>query len=343
MTYTVGSLFAGIGGVCTGFKQAGCNIEWANEYDKHACMTYRHNFPETTLHEKDIHSIRNPSSLGNVDILTSGFPCQAFSVAGYRKGFDDHRGNLFFETARFIEEIQPKAYLLENVKNLVGHDKGNTFRVIRETMEHELGYSFLPFVLNAKKYGNIPQTRERIYVVGFKNEFKGINSCSSNFNVPEEIELTNTIHSCLINGKKDDSYYYKEGHRYYPILAETIKSKDTLYQWRRTYVRENKSNVCPTLTANMGTGGHNVPLLIDGFGVRKLTPKECVNFQGFPQEFNFPENMAKSHCYKQAGNSVVVPVVKRIADELVRVLDFKYGKTETTLAPTKSQQVLEFS
>ena len=103
-----------------------------------------------------------------------------------------------------------------------------------------------------------------------------------------------------------------------------MKSKETVYQWRRVYVRENKSNLCPTLTANMGTGGHNVPLIKDGFGIRKLTPVECTKFQGFPDSFRFPEKMANSHCYKQAGNSVVVPVIKRIADEIVRVLDLKY-------------------
>ena len=104
-----------------------------------------------------------------------------------------------------------------------------------------------------------------------------------------------------------------------------MKSEQTLYQWRRVYVRENKSNLCPTLTANMGTGGHNVPLVKDNYGYRKLTPTECTKFQGFPKAFKFPEGMADSHCYKQAGNSVVVPVIKRIADEIVRVLDIKYN------------------
>ena len=98
-------------------------------------------------------------------------------------------------------------------------------------------------------------------------------------------------------------------------------NRDTVYQWRRVYVRENKSNLCPTLTANMGAGGHNVPLIIDDYGIRKLTPKECLNFQGYPEDFNFPENMARSHCYMQAGNSVVVPVIKRIAEETRKVLE----------------------
>ena len=324
MRYTVGSLFAGIGGICLGFKQAGCKVTWANEIDEKACETYAINFPEHSLHCEDINKITNPIELGKVDIITSGFPCQAFSVAGYRKGFNDPRGNLFFETARFIKEIKPKAFLLENVKNLKGHDKGNTFKAIEEIITQDLGYSFINFVLNSKDYGNTPQTRERIYMVGFRNESKGDKKCTSNFEIPKKIQLEKSIKDVLDSEKQDEKYYYKEDHQYYPALVKEMTSKETVYQWRRVYVRENKSNLCPTLTANMGTGGHNVPLIKDGFGIRKLNPIECTKFQGFPDSFRFPEKMANSHCYKQAGNSVVVPVIKRIADEIVRVLDLKY-------------------
>lgn len=323
MNYTVGSLFAGIGGICLGFKQAGCDVIWANEIDKKACETYTLNFPKHSLHCEDINDILNPDNLGKVDIITSGFPCQAFSVAGYRKGFDDPRGNLFFETARFIKAIKPRAFLLENVKNLKGHDKGNTFKVIEEIITKDLGYSFTYFILNSKDYGNTPQTRERIYIVGFRNEANG-GKCTDNFQIPEKIKLTKNIQDVLHSERQDDKYYYDKDHQYYPTLIEEMKSKDTVYQWRRVYVRENKSNLCPTLTANMGTGGHNVPLIKDNYGIRKLTPIECATFQGFPDSFKFPKEMANSHCYKQAGNSVVVPVIKRIADEIVRVLNLKY-------------------
>jgi len=111
--YSVGSMFAGIGGICLAFKNAGYKIKWANEIDKNACITYRENFPEHKLIEGDVREVDDPKKIGYVDIITSGFPCQAFSVAGYRKGFNDPRGNLFFETARFIDAIRPKAYLLE--------------------------------------------------------------------------------------------------------------------------------------------------------------------------------------------------------------------------------------
>lgn len=335
MVFTVGSLFSGIGGICIGFNQAGFKPTWANELDKHACLTYKKNFKHKLI-EGDIHDITDPKKeLGYVDVITSGFPCQAFSVAGYRLGFKDPRGNLFFETARIINELKPKAFLLENVKNLVGHDEGRTFKEIERTIRKDLGYSFIPFILNSKEYGNVPQTRERIYVVGFKGESdidrnnnielfninkKESKTCTANFEIPKPINRTKTIHDILNKKKQDEKYYYREDHKYFPELKKTMKKKDTVYQWRRVYVRENKTNVCPTLTANMGTGGHNVPLIIDDFGLRKLTPKECLEFQGFPPKFNFPDEMALSHCYKQAGNSVVVPVIKRIAKAISEAL-----------------------
>ncbi len=333
----VGSLFAGIGGICQAFKNSNFEIAWANEWDKNACITYRHNFNDTNLIEGDIHNI-NPKELDNIDVLVSGFPCQAFSIAGYRQGFNDEkgRGNLFFETARFIEELKPKAFLLENVRNLVGHDHGKTFSVIKNTITEELGYSFIPFILNSKDYGNIPQTRERIYIVGFKNEKKHIRevnqtnsttlfsneqTLSSEFKIPQSIPLTKTIHDIINHDENDEALFYDKT-KYFSILQEEMNNENTVYQWRRHYVRENKSNVCPTLTANMGTGGHNVPLILTKNNrIRKLSPLECVGFQGFPKNFKFPQNMAKSQCYKQAGNSVVVPVVERIATEIKRVLE----------------------
>ena len=348
--YTVGSLFSGIGGICQAFKQAGSNVIWANEYDLNACKTYRLNYPETKLYDQDINQLADIEiidkenstknnivvkltkdiSIPHVDIITSGFPCQAFSIAGYRQGFNDEkgRGNLFFRTAEFVEAMKPKAFLFENVKNLDGHDKGKTIKIMEETIRNELGYSFIKFILNSKDYGNIPQSRERIYIVGFRNEGKYSPDdknkldtiLTHQFNIPKPIKLTKTIHNILKSKKQEDRFYYQPTHQYYEELNNTMHSRDTVYQWRRVYVRENKSNVCPTLTANMGTGGHNVPLIRDSFGIRKLTPEECIDFQGFDKKFRFPKDMAMSHCYKQAGNSVVVPVVKRIADEMIRVL-----------------------
>ena len=201
-------------------------------------------------------------------------------------------------------------------KKLVSHDKGNTFRIILETL-HQYGYHVKHKVLNASEYGNIPQNRERIYVVGFieKDAYK-------NFEFPDPIPLTKTLKDVVdFNNKVDDKYYYtKEKYKFYDKLEEAIVRQDTLYQWRRIYVRENKSNLCPTLTANMGTGGHNEPLLLAKHGIRKLTPRECFMLQGFPKNFILPEDMAQSHLYKQAGNSVVVPVIKRIAENIYKAV-----------------------
>lgn len=310
----VASLFAGIGGICYGFKQAGADIVWANEIDRDACKTYRHNFGDEYLVEGDIKDV-NPYDIPDIDILNGGFPCQAFSVAGYRKGFEDERGNLFFEIERILKVKRPRAILLENVKNLEGHDKGNTFRVIREHLE-ALGYHVHHKVLNTMEYGNVPQNRERIYIVGFLSE-----EAYNKFTYPEPIKLEKTIHDVIdFNDKKPLGLYYNNS-KYYPELKKTMTKQDTVYQWRRVYCRENKSNVCPTLTANMGTGGHNVPLILDNYDIRKLTPEECVGFQGFPPEFSFPDDIKNSSKYKQAGNSVSVPVIKRIAENMIKAME----------------------
>ena len=316
--YTAGSLYAGVGGICQGFISAGVNISWANEYDKNACVTYRANF-EHSLIEKDIWKV-DPNSLEKVDILVAGFPCQPFSVAGYRKGFTDERGNHFFRIIEFINALnKPKVVFLENVKNLMGHDKGKTFRIIEEAMLQN-GYSFNARVLNSKDYGNVPQNRERIYIVCFKNEENGKNEYNDYFDFPEPITLTKSIKDVIQNEKVTEIFYYRDNKYMYEELQKSVTKYNTVYQWRRQYVRENKSNVCPTLTANMGTGGHNVPLILTEFGIRKFTPRECFSLQGFPDNFILPLNMSNSHLYKQAGNSVSVPVIERIAKNIVSAL-----------------------
>lgn len=314
MKYKVASLFAGIGGICYGFKQACAEIIWANEIDRDACKTYRHNFGDNYLVEGDIKQI-NAKDVPDIDILNGGFPCQAFSIAGYQKGFADERGNLFFEIARILEVKKPKAIFLENVKNLESHDHGNTFKVIIDTLE-KLGYYVHHKVLNTMEYGNVPQNRERIYIVGFLSK-----KAYDAFRYPDPIPLTKKISDIIdFNDRKPEKYYYNNS-KYYKELKPVMTKQDTIYQWRRVYCRENKSNVCPTLTANMGTGGHNVPLILDNYDIRKLTPEECVGFQGFPLEFSFPDTICNASKYKQAGNSVSVPVIKRVAENLIKALE----------------------
>lgn len=327
MNYRVGSLFAGIGGTCLGFEQAGAEIVWANEFDKNACKTYRSNFGDSYLVEGDI-TLIDKSTIPQLDILIGGFPCQAFSIAGYRKGFEDDRGNVFFQILKVIEaqKEKPKAIMLENVKNLLTHDKGNTFKVIQEALE-AFGYTIKKDVLNSMEYGNVPQNRERIYIVGFLDSEK-----TAKFQFPDRIPLTNELNSVVDRYTRlDEKYYYDESSQYYEMLREGMNSTETTYQLRRIYVRENKSNVSPTLTANMGTGGHNVPLILDyENNIRKLTPEECLKLQGFPDDYIFPEDMANGHRYKQAGNSVTIPVIKRIATNIIKVLNGEDLQLEET-------------
>ena len=163
--YNLAGFFSGVGGIELGFTQTNeFRVVYANEFDKYARMTYQLNYPDTKLDSRDIHAV-DPKEISqeNIDIIVGGFPCQAFSIAGYRKGFEDDRGDLFLELLRMIENRRPKAIFIENVKNLVSHDHGNTFKVIREALT-ENNYFIKWKVLNGKDYGNIPQNRERIYI-----------------------------------------------------------------------------------------------------------------------------------------------------------------------------------
>lgn len=306
-------LFAGVGGIRLAFENAGFKTAFANDFAKSCKNTYDLNFKETPLFVEDINKL-DISKLPEFDILLGGFPCQPFSIAGYRQGFKDEkdRGNLFFRIADIIKERKPTAIMLENVKNLKGHDKGNTFRVIKETLEN-LGYTIKTEVLNGMTHGNIPQNRERIFVVGFLDKSK-----ADAFKFPEQIKLTKSFKD-FIKEEAKDKYYYND-KPLYEKLKNDVTSEDAVYQWRRKYVRVNKKGVVPTLTANMGRGGHNVPIIKNGKGIRKLTPKECFMLQGFPENYKLPADLPDTELYHQAGNSVVVPVVQRIAEEMKKVL-----------------------
>ena len=313
--FTFIDLFAGVGGFHFALKELGGECVFASEWDENAQKTYEANHgikPFGDITKPEIKALI-PEKF---DVLCAGFPCQAFSIAGYQKGFSDSRGTLFFDIEQIIEKHRPKIVFLENGKNLVVHDRGNTFKVILDILEKKLNYQVFYKVMNSCEYANIPQNRERIFIVAFD---KDSDLDFSQFTFPEKITLTKTIHDILDHEKQDESYYYDKS-KYISLLKEEMKSKDTLYQWRRVYVRENKNGICPTLTANMGTGGHNVPLRIDDFGIRKLTPKECFAFQGYDMNKFVMPNIAKSKLYMQAGNSVTVPLVKRVAEQFLKVL-----------------------
>lgn len=311
------SFFAGVGGIDKGFEETGFfKTIYANEFDSYPVQTFEKNFDLKV----DCRSIRDVKveEIPDFQVMLAGFPCQSFSVAGLRQGFDDQkgRGTLFFELIRIIKEKKPEIVFLENVKNLVGHDNGNTFKVIIEELE-KAGYKNPKFkVLNAMEYGNIPQNRERIYIVAFKDPEK-----MKNFEFPYPIPLTKTVDDIIdFKNKVDEKYYYTKG-KYkgdlYEQLVEAMKDDHhDIYQWRRKYVRQNKSGVVPTLTANQGEGGHNVCLIKTENGIRKMTPHECFNTQGFPKDFKLPDGMSDARLYKQAGNSVCVSVIERIAEKI---------------------------
>ena len=325
-TFTFIDLFAGIGGFRLAMQSCGGECVFSSEWDDAAKQTYFENYGEVPFGD-----ITKPETKKLIpehfDVLCAGFPCQAFSIAGYQKGFDDVRGTLFFDVADVLEKHRPKAFFLENVKNLKSHDEGRTFAKIMDVLKNRLGYIVDSKVMNPCEYANVPQNRERIFIVGF--DPNQINISQENFideefhfDFPHKVELTKNIHSVIDDAIETENLFYKPGHIYYDRMKDVIVNPDTVYQWRRVYIRENKNGVCPTLTANMGEGGHNVPIVKTSKGIRKLTPEECLGFQGFPVDienpFRFPVTIAQSKKYKQSGNSVTEPLIAKVARSVIQ-------------------------
>jgi DNA (cytosine-5)-methyltransferase 1 len=275
------------------------------ELDAMARKSYIANFPNTTT---IYHDITEVSSLPDHDIFCAGFPCQPFSLAGNRKGLKDERGTIIENIAELLLESQPKYFVLENVKNLLKTNHGNDFKYITEILK-EAGYNVNTSVLGLHTHANIPQCRERLFFVGIRKDLP------NTFRFPEAIPLTQTIDDIINrNVRMNDKYYYQSSSQYYDLLNTDIVD-DAIYQLRRVYVRRNANNLCPTLTANMGAGGHNVPIIRDAYGIRKLIPEECLAFQGFPSSFK--KVVSNTHLYKQAGNSVSPEIVARIINQLI--------------------------
>lgn len=305
----VASLFSGIGGIDLGFQQAGFEIVWANEMDAAACRTYRYNFPNANLIEGDIKKI-SEDIIPDFEVLVAGFPCQPFSIAGLQKGFKDRDGNLFFEITRIIEKKSPKVVFLENVPNLMEHDEGKTFLVIYNSLA-QLGYAVYYRVLSANEYGNLPQIRKRIYIVAVREDM-----ANQKFIYPDPIDLKLQSSDIIKRSvKQHDIYYYTEGYMYEQLISR-MKDRMAIYRLTDTEVRWTKNRMCPTLTANMGTHKDRVHVVWDNYGVRKLTLRECLDFQGFPKEFYFPKTITINDAYKQIGNTVPVPVIKRLAEAI---------------------------
>lgn len=285
------------------------DVVFANDCEKSCQIFYETNLPGHKLQLADIFDLRK-EDIAPMDILTAGFPCQPFSIAGKQEGFRDERSNVFHKLMEILEFHRPRFVILENVKNLQSHDKKNTFRTILNRFD-TLGYFLKYKVINTCTFSPIPQNRERLYMVGFREKID-----YDGFTFPKEEGISRLPLVSFLESEVADKYYYTPKTKIYPTLVEQVKKmidENVLYQYRRFYVRENKHHVCPTLTANMGGGGHNVPILRDHQGIRKLTPRECFRLQGFPDSIQLPSTLSDTALYKIAGNAVSIPVVKKIA------------------------------
>ena len=318
--FTCGALFAGIGGFCLGFEEAKFATRWAVELDEFAVKTYGANLEHVRLIERTIEAVSVAGdNLEPVDVLHAGFPCQSFSQAGERKGFDDPRGRLFFEIIRLIGEFgtkRPKVLVLENAPFLRWGEGGAWFLELERAIR-KAGYWFGPAncaELTTNELTELPQQRTRLYMVALsKDVFR-----SGRFEFPNELHKAPKDMRRWIDfdGAVPQHYYLPSDNRYFEMISKSVTDRECLYQLRKYEVRAKERGVCPTLTANMGLGGHNVPFIMNCKGLRKLTEHECLALQGFPQGFHFPEDVPRAKRYVQVGNAVSVPIVTLIADRV---------------------------
>lgn len=307
-------LFAGIGGFHLALSSLGAECVYANEWDSFAQNVYNENFgiePEGDITKVDENTIPDH------DILCAGFPCQAFSISGKQRGFEDSRGTLFFDVARVVKAKRPKVVFMENVKNFATHDNGNTLTVVKTTME-QLGYTFYEKVLNAVNYG-MPQKRERIYMVCFRNDL-----ANTVFSYPKQFKLTKHVEDFLLDDEslvkdlyveREDTFYNGEKDDKYSDTSIRLGIVNKGGQGERIY---STKGIAITLSAYGGgvfakTGGY----LVNG-RPRKLHPRECARIMGYPDTFKMSKN--KNQAYKQFGNSVVVDVLQYIAIEIGKTL-----------------------
>lgn len=319
-------LFAGIGGIRLGFDQAfGDDIEtvFVSECDKKAQETYIANFGEKPRIFGDITKI-NEIDIPNHDILLAGFPCQAFSLAGQKKGFEDTRGTLFFDVARIVEFHKPKVVFCENVKNLVNHDRGKTFKIIKKTL-NDLGYRVFYKVINSKDFG-VPQNRERIYIIAFREDIS-----PNKFIFPEKTDDTKVIADIMENKETSPKYYLSD------VYLESLRKHKRRHQAKGNgfgyEIRDVNSIAGAIVCGGMGrernliidkrltdfTPVTNIKGKINREYIRKMTPREWARLQGFPDDFKLV--VADTHLYKQFGNSVTVPVIKVIAENIKQQLE----------------------
>lgn len=329
-------LFAGIGGIRLGFDQAfGKDIKtvFISEWDESAQKTYKANFKDDLEIAGDITKIEE-KDIPDFDICLAGFPCQAFSIAGRKQGFDDNykgqtRGTLFFDVVRICTEKKPKVIFCENVKGLTIHDHGRTFKIIVGTLR-ELGYTVYYKLLNSKDFG-VPQNRERIYIVAFRNDI-----APGEFVFPEGTDSSKTIRDIMQDAPVPSKYYLSD------VYMQTLINHKARHEAKGNgfgYEIRDLDGIAGTLVC--GGMGRERNLIIDNRehdtvptthikgkinedGIRKMTPREWARLQGFPDDFKFV--LADVHLYKQFGNSVTVPVIRAIAEKIKGVLDKNGGK-----------------
>lgn len=309
-------LFAGIGGMRLAFQNNGGKCVFSSEWDKYCQKTYQANFDELPV--GDIRSV-DEHDVPDHDILVAGFPCQPFSIAGVSKknsmgratGFlDKTQGTLFFDVVRIINEKRPKAFLLENVKNLKSHDKGNTWKVIESTLK-EMNYEVFFSVLDGQPY--VPQHRERIFIIGFDKERYGKNiKFSFDLDKPEMKPVLNDI----LMKKVDSKYTLTDGlWLYLQKYAEKHRLKGNGFG----YGMPEKNGITRTLSARYYKDGSEILIKQNGKNPRRLTPRECARLQGYPESFNIV--VSDTQAYKQFGNSVVVPLIEQIAKRIIEKIE----------------------
>ena len=295
-------LFAGIGGFRIPFDELGGECVFTSEFDKFSQVTYEENFGEkpsgdiTKINEKDI-----PSH----DLLLGGFPCQAFSNAGLKKGFEDTRGTLFFDIARILKYHKPKAFILENVKGLKSHDKGNTLKVIVKTL-NKMNYNLFIEVLNAKNFG-LPQNRERIFIVGLKE--------SLDFIFPEPSFKKTRLGEIL--EKRNDNSYTISDKIWASHQARKEKARTKGYGFGYSLFDED-SEYTSTISTRYYKDGSEILIKQENNNPRMLTPREAARLQGFPEDFKIP--VSNLQAYKQFGNAVPVNVIRALANEIIRFI-----------------------
>ena len=336
---TAGCLFSGMGGFASGLVRAGFAIRWASDKDEHACATFRHRLSGVPVVEKDVRDLFvQADGLAPVHLLATGFPCQSFSQAGGRRGFEDPRGALFFEIPRLIEEYQPEErpslVILENVPHLLHGAEGIWFDEVRRALRRA-GYWFREescWTVNVKDVTDLPQDRERLFMVAASRRRFTCNPFSPPPTANQVGAALRPIDEFVDRTRRgaEDSYLPPD-NRYYKMIERTMADGDSdgnIYQLRRSYVREKKQGLCPTLTANMGIGGHNVPFVRDAWGIRRLSVDEVARLQGFDDGDDLFPSMPVAEQYRLLGNSVCIGLAHLVGNMCADILDREAAPNE---------------